>query len=125
MSIRQDLYNYRKNQKALKTLQDRILFLRTKAAKVTPTYSNDGSSHSGSSEDRILDNIVKIVDVEKKLQITAERVKRADDFLSGLKPYQKYIITQCIVNHTPYADFARTNKTTPANVKRIIENTLK
>lgn len=125
MSIRQDLYNYRKNQKRVKSLEDRILFLRTKAAKVTPSYSNDGSSHSGTMEDRILENVTKIIAAEKLLKYTMQRVKNADDFLSGLKPYQRHIITQCIVNHTPYADFARTNKTTPANVKRIIENTLK
>ena len=125
MSIRQDLYNYRKNQKRVKSLEDRILFLRTKAAKVTPSYSNDGSSHSGTMEDRILDNVSKIIAAEKLLNFTMQRVKNADDFLSGLKPYQKHIITQCIVNHTPYADFAKRNKTSVANVRKVIDNALK
>lgn len=125
MSIKRDLYNYHKNKKALKTLQDKILYLETKAAKVTPSYSDDGGSHGGSQEDRILDNIAQIIEVESLIKKTQERIKRADDFLKRLRPYQRHIITACIVNHTPFENVAKEEKTSVQNIYQIINRALK
>ena len=123
MSIRQDLYSYRSNKKKILELQDRILYYETKAAKVTPTYSQDLCG-SGSTEDRLTENIAKIMEIEKLIKITSERVKRAEVFLSELKPYQRHIITSCIVNHTPYDKFAKSEKMSVRNVYKIIDNVL-
>lgn len=125
MNIRRDLYNYRKNKKALKTLQEKILFLETKAAKVTPSYSTDGSSHGGSQEDRILENITKILEIEELIKVTTERVKRADDFLGTLKPYQRHIITLCLVNHVPFEKVAKEEKTSVRNIYKIVDKALR
>ena len=124
MSIKQDLYNYRRNKRRIKTLCDQITVLETKASKVTMTYSQDVGGHSITGQDRILDNICKIVEIEKRIKITLDRVKRADAFLARLKPYQRHIIVQCIVNHIPYQEVAKREKTSVKNIAKIIENAL-
>lgn len=125
MEIRRDLYNYHKNKKALRTLQDKILFLETKATKITPSYSDDNSIHGGSQEDRMLENIAQILEVEKIIKLTTERVKRADDFLKALKPYPRHIITLTLVNHVPYDKVAKEEKTSVSNIYKIVDRALK
>jgi hypothetical protein len=124
MSIRQDLYNYRKNKRRIKALCDQITVLETKASKVTATYSQDSGTHNMTGEDRILENICKIVEIEKRIKVTLNRIKRADAFLARLKPYQRHIIVQCIVNHIPYQEVAKREKTSVKNIAKIIENAL-
>lgn len=123
MSIKKDLYNYKRNKRRLKALYDQIIVLETKASKVTMTYSQDIGGH-GSGEDRIVENVCKILEIEKRIRITLARVKRADAFLAGLKPYQRFIITQTLVNHIPYKDLARREKTSVGNIAKIVDHVL-
>lgn len=121
--IKRDIYNYRRNKRKIKALCDQITVLETKASKVTMTYSQDIGSHKPGN-DRILENVAKIVEIEKKIRFTLAKVKRVDDFLSGLKPYQRWIITQAIVNHIPYQEVAKREHTSVRNIANIIDNVL-
>lgn len=124
MSIKKDLYCYKRNLRKIKDMRDQIEVLATRAAKMTRSFEpkeGQGSSPDGS----LLEECVcKIVEIEKRIKITQDRVNRADDFLETLKPYQRYIVKLCIVDHIPYKNVAKMNKTTAQNIEKIVHNAL-
>lgn len=123
--MRKLLYNYKRNCNRVRSLKERIEYLRTQAEKITPTLSDDKGMGSHDSSSRVEENVIKIIELERQLKITEDRVNKCDDFLENLKPYQRYIITNCIVNHIPYAVIAKRENTTPQNVSKIVNKAIK
>lgn len=124
MSIKKDLYCYKRNLRKIRDYQDQIEVLATKAAKMTRSFEpkeGQGSTPDGS---RLEEYVCKIIEIEGKIKITEKRIENADNFLETLKPYQKYIVKLCIVDHIPYENVARMNKTSTQNIRKIINNAL-
>lgn len=124
MSIKKDLYCYKRNIRKIKDFQDQIDVLATRAAKMTRSFEpkeGQGSTPDGS---RLEECVCKIIEIEKKIKIIESHVKSADDFLESLKPYQRYIVKLCIVDHIPYENVAKMNKTSTQNIRKIIDNAL-
>lgn len=124
MSIKKDLYCYKRNLRKIRDYRDQIEVLATKAAKMTRSFEpkeGQGSSPDGS----LLEECVcKIIEIEKKIKITESRMKNADAFMDSLKPYQRHIVKLCIVDHIPYENVAKMNKTSTQNIRKIIDNAL-
>lgn len=125
MDLRKELYNYRENKRKIKDLEEKIIYLRAKAEKITPIFSDDGPTGSIGSDSKIERNVIKIVEIESELSEIREKIVCVDGYLKTIKPYQRYIITMCIINHIPYSVLAKREKTTVKNITRIIENALK
>ena len=125
MDLRKELYYYRENKRKITELEEKIIYLRAKAEKITPTFSDDGPSRAMGNDSKVERNMIKILEIETQLAAIREKVLSVDDYLKGLKPYQRYIITMCIVNHIPYNVLAKREKTTVKNIDRIIEKALK
>jgi len=125
MSIRQDLYYYKANKRKIAELQEKIEYLRAKAEKITPTYSNDKGGFTKNTSSKVEDNAIKILELEKRQQGYIIRVKRADDFLETLKPYQRTLIKYNLVDHMPFYVIAKRERTSVQNIAKIINKALK
>jgi hypothetical protein len=123
--IRQDLYYYKQNKRKVQDIKDKIEYLRAKAEKITPTYSNDKGGFSLEVHSKVEDNAIKILEMEDELKTVDERITRVDKFLGTLKPYQRYIVRSCIIDHVPYHLVARKENTSTRNIAKIIDKTLK
>ena len=124
MSIKKDLYCYKRNLRKIRDYRDQIDVLVAKAAKMTRSFEpkeGQGSSPDGS---RLEECVCKIIEIEGKIKIVQRRIERTDNFLDTLKPYQKYIVKLCIVDHIPYENVAKMNKTSTQNIRKIIDNAL-
>ena len=122
--MRKLLYNYKLNCKKIQDIREKIEYLKAQAEKITPTLSEEKGGGSFEVKSKIEENVIKLLELESKLKFTQDRVKRCDDFLESLKPYQRYIVTSCIVNHIPYEVIAKREKTTPQNISKIIHKVL-
>ena len=125
MDLRKELYNYRENKRKIKDLEEKIIYLRAKAERMTPTYSNDKGSFTPEVHSKVEDNAIKILEIEKQQQKYINRVKYADVFLKTLKPYQRSLVWYNLIEHIPYKLLARKEKTTVQNISKIINKALK
>ena len=123
--IRQDLYHYKQNKRKAQDIKDKIEYLRAKAEKITPTYSDDKGGFSIEVHSKVEDNAIKILEMEDELKTIVRRIARVDAFLETLKPYQRYIVRSCIIDHVPYHIVARKENTSTRNIAKIIDKTLK
>ena len=122
--MRKLLYNYKLNCKKIRDIQEKIEILKAQAEKITPTLSDDKTGGTHDVKSKVEENVIKIVELENRLEFTRDCVKKCDLFLESLKPYQRYIVTSCIVNHVPYEVIAKREKTTPQNISKIIHKVL-
>jgi len=125
MDLRKELYNYRENKRKMSDLEEKIIYLRAKAEKITPTFSDDGPTGSIGSDSKIERNMIKIIEIESELTAIREKILYVDGYLKTIKPYQRYIVTMCIINHIPYSILAKREKTTVKNITKIVDNALK
>ena len=124
MSIKTDLYCYKRNLRKIRDYQDQIEVLATRAAKMTRSFEPKEGQTSSPDGSRLEECVCKIIEIEGKIKIVQRRIERADNFLDTLKPYQRYIVKLCIVDHIPYENVAKMNKTTAQNIQKIINNAL-
>ena len=124
MSIKTDLYCYKRNIRKIRDFQDQIEVLATRAAKMTRSFEPKEGQTSSPDGSRLEECVCKIIEIEGKIKIVQRRIERADDFMQSLKPYQRYIIKLCVVDHIPYENVAKMNKTSPQNIRKIIDNAL-
>lgn len=124
MSIKKDLYCYKRNLRKIKDFQDQIEVLATKAAKMTRSFESKEGQGSSPDGSLLEECVCKIIEIEGKIKIVQRRIERADDFMQSLKPYQRYIIKLCVVDHIPYENVAKMNKTSTQNIRKIIDNAL-
>lgn len=122
--MRNKLYYYKSLKIRIREIQERIDILRTQAEKITPTLSDD-TSHSSDTTSKVERNVIKIVELERRIDKLKNTIKQCDDFLAGLKPYQRYIIKTCLIDHVPYAVIARRENTSTQNIAKIINKALK
>lgn len=122
--IGKDLYCYKRNLRKIRDYRDQIEVLETIAAKMTRNFEPKEGSGSLPDGSRLEECVCKIIEIEKKIRITEGHVKSADAFLDSLKPYQRHIVKLCIVDHIPYENVAKMNKTTAQNIRKIIDNAL-
>jgi hypothetical protein len=122
--MRNKLYYYKSLKIRIREIQERIDILRAQAEKITPTLSDD-TSHSSDTTSKVERNVIKIVELERRIDKLKGTIKQCDDFLSGLKPYQRYIIKTCLIDHVPYAVIARRENTSTQNIAKIINKVLK
>lgn len=124
MSVKKDLYCYKRNLRKIKDMREQIEVLETIAAKMTRSLEPKEGSSSTPDGSRLEECVCKIIEIEKRIKNTQSHVKSADDFLESLKPYQRHIVRQCIVEHIPYKNVAKMNKTTAQNIEKIVHNAL-
>ena len=122
--MRNKLYHYKNLKIRIREIQERIDILRTQAEKITPTLSDD-TSHSSDTSSKVERNVIKIVELERRIDKIKNTIQQCDDFLAGLKPYQRYIVKTCLIDHVPYTVIARRENTSTQNIAKIINKALK
>lgn len=108
----------------IKQLDEDIAIFKAKAEKITPTYSKDKGGFTNNTSSKVEDNAIKILELEKRQQGYIIRVKRADDFLETLKPYQRTLIKYNLVDHMPFYVIAKREHTSVQNIAKIINKAL-
>lgn len=125
MSIRQDLYYYKANKRKIAELQEKIEYLRAKAEKITPTYSDDKTGGAFGTGSKVEENMIRILELEEDLKKIEERIDATKSFLDTLKPYRYHIVWSCLVEHMPYHLVARKENTSTQNIAKIVNKALK
>jgi len=122
--MRNKLYHYKSLKIRIREIQERIDILRVQAEKITPTLSDD-TSHSSDTSSKVERNVIKIVELERRIEKIKNTIQQCDDFLASLKPYQRYIIKTCLIDHVPYTVIARSENTSTQNIAKIVNKALK
>lgn len=114
------------NANRLKILQyeEQILYLETLAEKITTSYAEDKGGGSFDVSSKTERNCVKIADIEAKIKKIERKIAHTEDLMLKLKPYQRYIVSNCLVHHIPYSIMADQESTTPNNIQKIIDNAI-
>lgn len=112
------------NRMKVLQLEEDILYLETVAEKITTSYSEDKGGGSFDTTSKIEKNCVKIADLQTKIDFLRAKITHTEDLMLKLKPYQRYIVSNCIVHHIPYSVMAEQEDTTANNIQKIIDNAI-
>ena len=112
--------NYYRYKNQIHYMEVQIEFWRSKAAKITASYSQDAGSTpiNNPKSSKVEEYAVMIADYEEKLSQIKRLAAAVEEYFSMLSSHQVYLVKCLICNHMSYKEFAVKNHMKTESVRR-------